>query len=174
LVNQLSGPANEVSRWFVQHKPNPYVVPRAARLSRELQEKQEALASLPEGSPETSDLERRITQVTEDLADAEASQEAERAAYEAGPATPSWLPELVPGLKGTLGIRNPAFGQMPTPSGQQLNRLLPSQGQFISGAIDWYGGKPWGDILAQADIMQPRTPSRSATRWRPPSQTRIT
>ena len=101
-----------------------------------------------------------------------------------GPPTPSWMPELVPGTKAgqplgkgmatTSGGQGSGLPFVPTPSGQQLTRMAPSQAQWLSGAINWYGGRPWGDILAQAEQMQPLTPQGAGRRrWSPPSQYRV-
>lgn len=139
LLSQLTGPANEVSRWFVQKRPNPYRQAWESRLADEEEE---------EG------LEREQGEAKE--------------AFRAGPPTPDWLSKFAPGVGERLG----SLPFVPTPSGQQLTKMAPSESQFLAGAIDWFGGRPWQDILSEAESMLPQV-RRGATKWRPQVQGRV-
>ena len=81
---------------------------------------------------------------------------------EVGPEIPSWMRPLAPGvqIKGK-GIS----GRLPTPSGQQWGRLLPSQKAQYFGLAQWAGKEP-ADIMAKMGQMAPRTPY-GRPRWRP-------
>lgn len=99
-----------------------------------------------------------------------------------GPITPDWLAMLVPGLTAGEPLsrfrgETPAFGveptaqqriRIPTPSGQQYSRLLPSQREKFAGFTE-FAGVPSTDILARMQRMLPRTP-QIAQAWRPPRQ----
>jgi len=163
-----SGAEGDVARWFVGNMENPFS--RVGQLGFE-----EAMAGQSTAS-------RQLT--------AEAAGRKPM-----GPPTPGWLPEFVPGTtagepiggrSGSGVVANPGWWQtnrpellregrtlpfVPTPSGQQLTKMTPSQAQWLSGAIDWFGGRPWKDILAEAEIMQPQTPRGAGQRqWRPSRQ----
>ena len=152
LAGLPSGPEGDVARWFVQNQPDPYRM--LGRVGTE---------------PSASETGRQP----------------------AGPPAPSWLPEFVPGTTAGEPIGGWQFpygrrpweteeltptgtGTMPfvpTPSGQQLTRMKPSQVAWLQGAIGHYGGRSWGDILAEAEVMQPQTPRGAGQRrWRPPTQ----
>ncbi len=99
-----------------------------------------------------------------------------------GVSAPGWLPEFVPGTEAGKPV---GWGQafqngeiqaggmpfVPTPSGQQLTKLSPSQVRWLSGAINVYGGRSWEDILSEAESMQPVTPRGAGQRrWNPSRQ----
>jgi hypothetical protein len=101
----------------------------------------------------------------------------EEVAYSGGgggvstPPAPAWLPQYVPGLTGGSPITRQ---YVPTPSGQQINAMPWSNAQALSGYAEYAGGRPWEDILAHAQMMQPYAPSRTNNvSWRPASQRRV-
>lgn len=168
LLGNLSGAANEVSRWFVQHKVNPYWQP-----SIQTGAASQALRGAEAGG-DVGAIEAAGARVSEEEgqvnAELEARQEAQRQ-WEAGPPTPEWMKQLgfLPEIQARLP-RATGLGRVETPSGQQLTQLSPTQSDYIAGAIDWFGkGKAWRDILSEAELMQPRTPlgATSARRWTP-------
>ena len=85
------------------------------------------------------------------------------------PNAPRWLPKYAPGQ--TTG-RMITAQNVPTPSGQQLTGMSPSQAGQLGYFADWTkkmgGGRNWKDILSEAEIMQPRTPAGAGrSRWTP-------
>ncbi len=81
------------------------------------------------------------------------------------PPTPGWMTSLVPGQEAGQTLRKTG---LPTPSGQQLAGLLPSQMGALSGYAGYTGGS-WADTLAQAKKMQPETPFVRSS-WKPSYQ----
>ncbi len=112
----------------------------------------------------------------------------ETGAQPLGPPAPEWLQEFAPGVIAGQPIGGYGYpggrkswetapqgtGKMPfvpTPSGQQLTNMTPSQTRYLSGAMGYYGQRPWGDVLAEAELMQPQTPrGAGAKRWSPSRQ----
>jgi len=183
LASQMTGPANEVARWFVAHKPNPYTTAASgeqrgyniANWGKELRamptsaDLQMGATGQLEASGRRAELEQAISETEESGAEAEAVAAQARALYERGPETPAWLPQYVPGVGEYLG----KLPKVPTPSGQQLTKMAPSQSQYLAGAIDWFGGRSWQDILAETETMLPKAPRRNVTSWRPRTQARV-
>ena len=181
LMGQMTGPAYSVARWFVQHKQNPYVPSAAEGIERDIGAREAQLPGLQEAAGQgpggidaqigakAQQLSQEIEGLRSEAEEGEREREEGLALSRRGPETPSWMPEYVPGVGKYLG----ALPRVPTPSGQQLTKMQPSQAQYLSGAIDWFGGRPWEDILAEAEVMQPRAPRRTATQWRPQTQRRV-
>lgn len=171
LAMQLTGPANEVARWFVQHKANPYRQNAGGVSGAAKQALREAEAS--GGTEAVKVAQERIAQEQYDIKEQEEEEERALTEYEMGPTAPQWMRQIgfLPEVGGTLPLAK-GLGRVETPSGQQLTGLEPTQAQYLSGAIDWFGkGKSWQDILAQAEIMQPYTPRGAGTRrWTPARQ----
>ena len=181
FLSQHTGPAYEVARWFVQHSQNPYTPSAAEGIGRDIGTREAQLPGVQEAAGQgpggidtqigakAQQLAQEIEGLQSEIGEVERDREEALALSRRGPATPSWMPEYVPGVGKYLG----ALPRVPTPSGQQLTKMQPSQAQYLSGAIDWFGGRPWEDILAEAEVMQPRAPRRTATQWRPQTQRRV-
>lgn len=85
-----------------------------------------------------------------------------------GPPTPEWLPQFVPGAR--VGAPLGKTGKVVTPSGQQWNAALPSVRQGLADYASWSGGRPFQDIMAEAQNMLPDNPWNSRSRWNPMRQ----
>jgi len=70
------------------------------------------------------------------------------------PDTPAGLSQYVPGLETGQMITKQ---NVPTPSGQQLTAMSPTQTEQLGYYTKW-AGQNWGDILNQAKLNQPYTP----------------
>lgn len=149
LLEQLTGPANEVERWFVQRKPNPYLRYNAEEEQNE------------------RDISGRAREIARTQGMGAVPEWLLKYVEEPGPPTPEWLPQFAPETRAGKPLSK--LGTVPTPSGQQLNRMLSSQAAWLSGTLNYFGGRPWGDILSEAEVMQPQNPGGGA-RWRPVSQ----
>jgi len=161
LLGQMTGPANEVARWFVAHKPNPYTISRSESIGRNMANWRAEASTAPPA--EAQRLAQVIKGAEEEQAEAGAEEEQALALAAQGPPTPAWLSQYVPGVGKNLG----SLPFVPTPSGQMLSKMSPSQSSYMAGAIDWFGGRSWQDILAETESMLPQAPRRAATRWSP-------
>lgn len=173
MLSNLTGPANTVARWFVQHKTNPYVQKPSEKLEEDIKQAKMSLEqswqdfySTPGRTEETgygsevskmdeSQLKEGASAIKEAEARYKMMVESENEPLRMP--TPDWLPQYAPGVGDYLTLDKPLNVQ--TPSGQQLSKLSPSRADYIAGAIDFLGGRPWADALAETQSMLTRNPS---------------
>jgi len=178
LLGQLSGPANEVARWFVEHRPNPYVLTRAEMVQRaqptepapQTWQPADIGGEIPTPAPQ--DIIGTVTKALAQLQGVPGTEGEAQPAWQMGPPTPSWVREYAPQAGKRIGLEK-GLGGVPAPSGQQLTRMTPSQSEWLGGTMGFLG-KSWQDLLSKAALMQPYSPSGAGrTTWRPPSQKRV-
>ena len=185
MLSQLSGPANEVARWFVQHKENPYeqmmwspaggyeALGQAYATAQDRAESQ----NLPGGGMTPAEQQLQTATLSSAVArtveEEEAVREYEReknlaqSVFQRGPETPGWVSEFAPAVGKTLPL-DYGLGAVPPPSGQQLTKMTPGQSEWLGGTMDWFGKQRWEDLMAKAAVMQPRTPrGAGGSRWSP-------
>ena len=197
LLSELTGPEDWITFLMVQQTPEKYPwtpPPETAFYAESIQQVETALAKLerqvredPRELPEILPELQRIVSIEKELQswkEAQTQAQAQVSAWpgqptpesimagvKGTPPTPKWLPEFVPTLQAGKPITKE---NVPTPSGQQLTRLEPSKAKALGGFAEWTGRRPWQDILAHAEIMQPRTPAGAGgRRWSPVSQQRV-
>tara|TARA_Y100000310_G_scaffold144390_1_gene143633 strand:+ start:6835 stop:8061 length:1227 start_codon:yes stop_codon:yes gene_type:complete len=189
LLGELTGPEDWITRWQVEQTPEKYPWEPAPRtefpeidlLETAIAQKISSAGGRPEDLDELEHLismERQLEGWKQEEIESQKiaaawpeqptiGQIAAGAKTKAPPA-PAWFPEYAPGQVAGRAITKESI---PTPSGQQLTRLPPSQAAGLGGYVEWAGGRPWQDILAHAEIMQPEMPRGAGqTRWRPVTQ----
>ena len=175
MISQMQGPAYSVARWFVQHKPNEYQKAiESAVIGRNVANFKAELDAIPESSSENlqmsesgkleaagrrKDLMESISDAESQMMEADIDRETAMGLFNAGPAVPEWAKAYLPGV-GTNFTRNQLLN-VQTPSGQQLNRMLPGQADYLAGTIDFLGGnQSWQDATARTAMMVPKNPSQ--------------
>lgn len=201
-LQQLTGTANWIRRWEIQHLPNPYHVEEptpleeaseiVGRLESEV-ERLDSLAELyPAGSaPTGSELDQLIQAIPVARADLQGQLgdwQATRTgllndpysnyrgqtveSWQKTPPAPLELARLVPSFQAGQPIWKGA--PVPTPSMQQWGRMLPSEQEMFGGFLNWsQGPEGWADIVAKTKQMLPESPGLGGRgSWSPARQGR--
>jgi len=134
---------------------------------------------LGSGTPEEAEMVKKVLAAKEDFTKATEWVSTYSKAFETAkedgidwtresyPKAPADVAGYVPGLEVGKEITKQ---RVPTPSGQQITAMSPSMAGRIGSYADWTkqmgGGRDWKDILAEASLMQPKTPF-GRTSWSP-------
>ena len=200
-LRQLTGTANWIRRWEIQHMPNPYQTEEptplgeaseiVGRLESEV-ERLDSLAELyPAGSaPSGSELDQLIQAIPVARADLQGQLTEWQATKQRLLATPfsdfrapTELVQMTPPAPGKLAELVPSFragqpiwkgAQVPTPSMQQWGRMIPSEQEMFGGFLNWsQGAEGWADIIAKTKQMLPESPGLGGRgSWSPARQGR--